>query len=49
VYMIFNLVALFAPDAVGMHGVAVGCHVGGFLAGFLMTRVAFAGKLEEVS
>lgn len=48
VYVAFNIVGLFAPEIVGMSGVAIGAHVGGFAIGFAMTRVVFAGKLEEV-
>lgn len=47
VYFLFNLVVLFFPDMFGMGDVAVGCHIGGFVAGFLMTRIVFAGKVEE--
>lgn len=49
IYMGFNVVALFAPELVGMKDVAVGCHVGGFVVGFLMVRVAFSGKLQEAT
>jgi len=48
IYFAFNLVGLFAPDLVGMHGIAIGVHVGGFIAGFLLMRVSFVKKVEEV-
>ena len=48
VYFGMNLVALFAPELVGMKDVAVGAHVGGFAVGFAMTRIVFSGKLQEV-
>ena len=49
VFFGFNIVGLFAPELVGMHGVSVGAHVGGFVTGFVMVRTAFVGKIQEVT
>lgn len=49
VYVLCNIIGLAFPDAVGMHGVAVSAHIGGFVVGYAMTRVVFARKLAEVA
>jgi len=47
VFALCNLIGLFAPELVGLHDVSVGAHVGGFVVGAAMMRVAFLRKMEE--
>jgi len=50
IYFAWNLCALFFPQsAFAMPGVSLGCHVGGFVAGFLVGRALFGRALAEAA